>query len=606
MTEDEIKNKIREIMEKFPRAYFSMVFSKKRPELGDFVERNSVFLNGKLDPKKHKPYAKSTRIIYAINGFTDYPKCVTCGGPVKRNLFLFDDITQLHCCNKCAQLDSNVIASVKSTKEKNHGDPNYNNADKNKHTLLERYGVEYSFQLDSVKAASKQTLLKHYGVEHQMHAKEVVDGMKRRYKEKHGVEYAFQDATVQAKIKSVFQEKYGVDWIMQSKEMHQLMHANSTTTQKRNFYYDSVISSSYVEPLFGVDEWVAHSHNDRDHAFKWRCRKCGKEFEQPITYNKPVFARCYDCYPLLGSSSQFEREIAEYVNSLGNGITAINQDPENRNIIPPQEVDIIVKKDGEIKLLIEADGLFWHSGQFRADRFYHVNKTDSCADLHKQLIHIFNDEWMFKTNIVKSRIASLLGVYDKVVYARKCCVKTLSHIESEKFFTETHIQGNVKSAYAYGLFYNDELVSAMSFGSQRKITNNENTPDEYELLRFSSKLGYHVIGAAGKLLKHFERTLHPKLLLSYADRRWSTGKVYYATGFSLDHISKPNYWYLPPKCDKRLYRYAFRKSVLPGILKKFDPAKSEIENMLDNGYNIIWDCGNYVFVKRYYTENEHT
>ena len=44
---------------------------------------------------------------------------------------------------------------------------------------------------------------------------------------------------------------------------------------------------------------------------------------------------------------------------------------------------------------------------------------------------------------------------------------------------------------------------------------------EWELLRFCSKLNYHVVGAAGKLLSYFEKTYQPKSLVSYADRRWS-------------------------------------------------------------------------------------
>ncbi len=35
------------------------------------------------------------------------------------------------------------------------------------------------------------------------------------------------------------------------------------------------------------------------------------------------------------------------------------------------------------------------------------------------------------------------------------------------------------------------------------------------------------------------------------------------------------------------------------MLEKFDPAKSEAENMKANGYNRIYDCGNMVFEKIY-------
>lgn len=74
---------------------------------------------------------------------------------------------------------------------------------------------------------------------------------------------------------------------------------------------------------------------------------------------------------------------------------------------------------------------------------------------------------------------------------------------------------------------------------------------EWEMLRFCCKLGHHVIGGAGKLLKHFERQYAPKSIVSYADRRWSQGKLYEALGFKLDHASAPNYWYFK-NCSMQL------------------------------------------------------
>ena len=100
------------------------------------------------------------------------------------------------------------------------------------------------------------------------------------------------------------------------------------------------------------------------------------------------------------------------------------------------------------------------------------------------------------------------------------------------------MQGAVNAKVNLGLFYEDELVSLMTFGKCRF-----DKKHEWEMLRFCNKLGYHIVGGAGKLLKHFERNLKPKSLVSYADRRWSQGKLYKALGFKLDHISAPNYWY---------------------------------------------------------------
>ena len=131
---------------------------------------------------------------------------------------------------------------------------------------------------------------------------------------------------------------------------------------------------------------------------------------------------------------------------------------------------------------------------------------------------------------------------------------------------------------------------------------------EWELVRFCNKCGYHVPGGASKLLKHFERQYNPKSIVSYADRRWTMNNgntLYDRLGFSLDHISKPNYWYWNTEDrDYALYsRIQFQKHKLKGILEHFDESKSEVQNMKDNGYDRIFDCGNLVFVKKYDSQN---
>ena len=600
MNKQKMIDEIKQLIKDHPLSYFSIAFSKQHTEMTKFILENSSFLDDKVEPRTQKPYSKASRIVYAINGLIDFPKCATCGKSIIRNIAPKEDLNHIHCCNKCAQKAPDTIAKTKATKLKNHGDPNYNNMEKNKATCKEKFGVEYVFQAKEVKEKSKQSIKNHFGVDHQMRSDIVKEEMCKRYREKHGVDYPFQDPEIQAKINATIHKNYGVDWPMQNKELHAIMHKNSVIAQKRNFYNDKLCKLDDLEPLFTVDEYIEYGMRDHTHMFKWRCKKCGSEFYSRMLLGCSYFARCIKCNPYLYTTSKFEKEVAAFINSLGNGIIALNKTDENKMIINPQEIDIIVKKNGVNSLFIETNGLFWHSTENGKDKFYHRFKTDKCNKIGVQLIHIFEDEWHEKKDIVKSRLKNLLGIYDKIIYARKCCVKEISSRESSKFFSETHIQGNCNASIRYGLFYENELIAAMTFSRRRKITNAKSIEGEYELLRFSTKLGYHIIGGAGKLLKYFERnTCGLKMLISYADARWSVGKLYEALGFKLDHISQPNYWYMTPKCNKRLYRYGFRKSILKNILENYDENKTEIENMFTHGYHMIWDCGNYVFKKCY-------
>jgi hypothetical protein len=117
---------------------------------------------------------------------------------------------------------------------------------------------------------------------------------------------------------------------------------------------------------------------------------------------------------------------------------------------------------------------------------------------------------------------------------------------------------------------------------------------DFELLRYASNLCVNITGGASKLFAGF-RKLHPTAsVVSYADRRWSTGQLYHALGFNHLHTSTPNYFYSLDKLHL-LSRQQFQKHKLASQLTVFDAQLSESENMYANGYLRIWDCGNDVF-----------
>jgi hypothetical protein len=125
------------------------------------------------------------------------------------------------------------------------------------------------------------------------------------------------------------------------------------------------------------------------------------------------------------------------------------------------------------------------------------------------------------------------------------------------------------------------------------------TECEYELIRFCNKKYLSVVGGASKLLKHFEKKYKPKSLLSYANRRWSKGNLYHKLGFELQNISKPNKFIIN-LTDKTLHnRLEFQKHKLKDKLESYNPNLSANQNIINNNYRIIWDCGNYVFTKHY-------
>jgi hypothetical protein len=139
----------------------------------------------------------------------------------------------------------------------------------------------------------------------------------------------------------------------------------------------------------------------------------------------------------------------------------------------------------------------------------------------------------------------------------------------------------------------------MTFSAPRNVvgykTKNENT---YELVRFCGNFNIKVIGGSSKLLSYFEKNYKPKSVISYADRRWSSGSLYFSLGFQKVKETKPNYWYTND-FKNRIHRFHFQKHLLNKKLTKYDPLKTEHQNMLDSGYCRVYDCGSLKFEKNY-------
>lgn len=284
------------------------------------------------------------------------------------------------------------------------------------------------------------------------------------------------------------------------------------------------------------------------------------------------------------STSSGELEVLEFIKEHYSGEIK----PSDRNILKPKELDIYLP---EKALAIEYNGECWHSESVNKTKYNLLEKTNACDKLGVSLIHVMENEWKTKQPIVKSRILNALGKSERL-YARDCKIVEISSSEANNFLEETHTQGFCNASVFLGLEYYEELVAVMSFAKPRF-----NNKYQWELIRYSSELNTTIVGGASRLLKYFERKYNPTSIISYCDRRWGSGGLYLQLGFIKSHESKPNYFYY--KGNKVFSRYKFQKHKLPNLLDNFDESKTEVENMLDNGYLRYFDCGNYVFVKEF-------
>jgi len=230
-------------------------------------------------------------------------------------------------------------------------------------------------------------------------------------------------------------------------------------------------------------------------------------------------------------------------------------------ILDDYSADIYLPK---LNLAFKGIFLFKYS-EINVDKKYQLKTYNAFEKVGIKIIQIFQDSWELKQVIIKSRIKNLLGMSDKI-YARKCVIKELNSEKEttivSKFCDMNHTQGKVGASVKLGLFYNDELVSVMTFGGGRKNLGRDSVVGEYELLRFCNKLNTNVIGGAGKLFNYFIKTYHPTSVFSFADKSWSSSNdnLYKTLGLEYVHDSEPSYFYIVG--NKRVGRFAYRKDQL--------------------------------------------
>nr|DAX24926.1 MAG TPA: endonuclease-like protein [Caudoviricetes sp.] len=258
----------------------------------------------------------------------------------------------------------------------------------------------------------------------------------------------------------------------------------------------------------------------------------------------------------------------------------------NRTQLGGLELDLYEPNE---RFAVEVDGVHWHTTEFGKTRNYHLHKTELCESQGITLLHFWDTEVVEKRSLVESMIAAKLGISGTKIYARKTTIHGLSSEEASRFLKDNHLQGAVPSSVRLGLYYNEELVSIMTFAKPRYTKQYH-----WELMRFCNKTGLHVVGGASKLLAAF-RKMHAGSIVSYANRRFSKGGLYENLGFIRIGKSAPNYWYVKNGVI-RYSRSQCQKHKLKSLLgDSFDETLSEVTNMRIHGYYQLFDCGNYVY-----------
>ena len=418
-----------------------------------------------------------------------------------------------------------------------------------------KYGVDNVFQLESIKEKAKNTKIERYGSETFTNPVKMMETKEMRYGD--------AGYTNKEKATKTFQERYGADNYLQ------VINANHKAIQYQNDKIDEferendcTLVAKLVKQ-FGQGWYKAHIVEPIiESSQRTYIRNCDIPTIEKYAMDNHV-------------SSINELEVVDFVKSiLGDVLVETN----TRKVIPPYELDIYIPEKG---IAIEYNGVYYHCDDVKG-KDYHLKKTERCEELGIRLIHIFETEWHEHKDICKSIIKSSLGVYDARVYARDCIIKEVSPSDAREFLEVNHIQGAVNSSYRLGLYYNSELVQIITIGKSRF------KDDEVELLRMCSKLGWQVVGGFSRLMKNqpYEE------LISYVDRCKFSGVGYFSSGWAFISYTMPSYFYSNSNGKTTISRYQAQKHKLPKLLKVFDSQLTEAENMKNNNWFRVYDCGN--------------
>lgn len=429
--------------------------------------------------------------------------------------------------------------------------------EKSKQTSLEKFGVEYRSQLGDYKdifkdfdyternEKSKQTCLEKFGV----------DSYSKTDKFKTQIHEAFSKLNyeeINTRIRNTNLKNYGVESANQS-------HFINIENLNEEFIKENFIKDN----KFLIDAFMIY--------FNILSNITANQYKEKFNITELNKSNVCKTQLFIFDSINIENKIFND-SHLGKELDVYLPDH-----------NLAIEYDG---LMFHSEGKFIHSKFNGPDKNYHLEKTELCLENNIQLLHIFETEDL---NLWLSMINSKLGLNNKI-FARKCIIKELKSKETEEFLNKNHLQGFCQAKINVGLFYEDELVSLMTFSKPRF-----NKKYEYELIRFASKRNYTVIGGASKLWKYFVNKYNPKSVITYANRRFSNGDLYYKLGFNFIEKTQPNYFYFKTN-DRKLYnRVKFQKHKLKKILEIYDENLSEAENMFNNDYRKIYDCGNLKF-----------
>lgn len=424
---------------------------------------------------------------------------------------------------------------------------------------------------DSIREKIRDTCMERYGVSHSSKSETVKNKVKQTNLERRGVEWVMQDPEVLDKARQTNLERRGVEWVMQDPEV------SKTGVEAHREIYLSNLSDFANKVLTDAKTLQETVNSIGTVATADACGVCVATIHRYMDFHG------------IDRQKQGPTKIENFVEAIlvSNNIHYIKND---RKVLGGLEIDFLIPSH---MLGIECNGLFYHSynpmasvvGSNKRD----YEKTELASTRGIKLLNFYEDDFKERPLIVKSMILNSLGLVRRKIDARKCTITSISATAARTFCETNHIKGYSNSAVKLGCFFDNELVSVMTFSKNRF-----NRDGSYEVVRFCSLLNTVVRGVGSKFIKHFIKEFGVSEISTYADLCYGDGKSYEKMGFTRIGKTAAGYCWLDG--TTRISRQRCQHKNLQKWLPTYDPEKTEDENMFSSGYRKLYDCGHAKFI----------
>lgn len=314
------------------------------------------------------------------------------------------------------------------------------------------------------------------------------------------------------------------------------------------------------------------------------------------------------------TAKRYQMRLTEMVQALVPGSPVLSGD---HTVLPSgKELDIVVP---DHHLAIEFNDIFSHSEQAVFERHakprphsYHASKTREASSQGYQLVHVWEDDWLHRREIVLRALAHRLHAVDRLLdvlpdinplacqrlYARNLTVKLVHGGVARRFWQDNHLQGPVHCTINIGLYDQNNVLRALLGIGRKNHGSRVSLPDgTWDIQRYAT-LGV-IVGGFTKLLAYAETLIPVDTWTSWSDDDISDGGMYQAAGFVVDKRQAPSYSYVGRKTKwERVHRSTYTKQRFindPDLT--YQSGQTEHEAALTNKLYRIYDAGKTRWVK---------